>query len=106
MLHVEMYRWHPMSPTFYKILVHGAQVIRHTILPIGQLTKEVAEVRNKNFRQYRIKFSRKFSGEDCNRDIMNRLILSSDSYLSSTTQNMQKKKMIDDNRSFKSTFIY
>ena len=94
MLYVELYGWHPMSPTVHKILIHGAQVIRHAILPIGQLTEEAAEARNKNFRQYRIDFSRKFSREDCNRDIMNRLLLSSDPYLSSIRPKTQKKKKI------------
>lgn len=93
-LYVELYGWYPMSPTVHKVLTHGAQVISHAILPIGQLSEEAAEARNKNFRQYRIDFSRKFSREECNRDIMNRLLLSSDPYLSSIRPKSRfKKKM-------------
>ena len=91
-LYTELYEWHPMSPTFHKVLIHGAQVIRHAIVPIGQLSEEAAEARNKNFRQYRLDFSRKFSREDFNRDIINRLLLSSDPYLSSIRPKPQLKR--------------
>ena len=50
------------------------------------------EARNINFRQYRQNYSRKFPREDCNRDIMNRLLLSSDPYLSSIRPRPQSKK--------------
>ncbi|CAH2094474.1 unnamed protein product [Euphydryas editha] len=91
-LYVQLYGWYPMSPTIHKVLIHGAQVITHALLPIGQLTEEAAEARNKNFRQYRLNFARKFSRTDCNRDIMNRLLLSSDPYLSSIRPKPVKKK--------------
>ncbi|CAH1107728.1 unnamed protein product [Psylliodes chrysocephalus] len=71
MLYIGLYEWHPMSPTIHKVLIHGTQILSHAILPTRQLIEEVAEARNKHFRQYRIDFSRKFSTEDCNRDIMN-----------------------------------
>lgn len=53
-LYVELYGWHPMSPTVHKILMHGAQVISSHIVPIGQLSEEAAEARNKHFRKYRV----------------------------------------------------
>lgn len=71
-----------MTPTLHKILVHGAVVIGKSLLPIGQLSEEAAEVRNKHFRSYRQDFARKFSRENCNEDIFNRLLLSSDPLLS------------------------
>lgn len=81
-LYVDLYPWHPMTPTLHKILVHGAIVIGKSLLPIGQLSEEAAEVRNKHFRSYRQDFARKFSRENCNEDIFNRLLLSSDPLLS------------------------
>lgn len=54
-LYVELYGWHPMSPTVHKILMHGAQVISEMILPIGKLSEEAAEARNKHFRKYRVR---------------------------------------------------
>lgn len=81
-LYVDLYPWHPMTPTLHKILVHGAVVIGKSLLPIGELSEEAAEVRNKHFRSYRQDFARKFSRENCNEDIFNRLLLSSDPLLS------------------------
>lgn len=91
-IYVNLYNWHPMSPTIHKILIHGAQIIRNALLPIGQLSEEAAEARNKNFRQYRLNFSRKFSRVDCNMDILNRLLLSSDPFLSSIRPKLHSKK--------------
>lgn len=82
-LYVNLYDWHPMTPTMHKILVHGAVIIEKALLPIGQLSEEAAEARNKHFRSYRQDFARKFSRESCNQDIFNRLLLSSDPMLSS-----------------------
>lgn len=90
-LYVQLYKWHPMSPTLHKILMHGSTVISHSILPIGQLSEEAAEARNKHFRLYRLNSSRKFDRVKCNMDIMNRLLLSSDPLLSSNRKNSIRK---------------
>ena len=91
-LYVEIYGWYPMTPTMHKILRHGATIIDQAILPIGQLSEEAAEARNKHFRDYRQNFSRKFSREICNRDIINRLLLSSDPLLSSVRKRLKNKR--------------
>lgn len=90
-LYVDLYGWHPMSPTCHKILMHGAQVISEAIVPIGQLSEEAAEARNKHFRKYRLDFARKFSRVDCNRDILNRLLLTSDPLITSSREKNKKK---------------
>lgn len=91
--YVELYGWHPMTPTLHKILAHGILVIKHALLPIGQLSEEAAESRNKHFRQYRQNFARKFSRKECNQDILNRLLLTSDVYLScSRTKLFRQRK--------------
>ena len=90
-LYVDLYEWHPMTPTMHKILKHGANVINNAILPIGMLSEEAAEARNKHFRNYRQNYSRKISRELCNRDILNRLLLTSDPFLSSSRKYSQKK---------------
>lgn len=82
-LYVELYGWHPMTPTMHKVLVHGGAIIEHALLPIGQLSEEAAEARNKHFRSYRQNHARKCSREVCNADIYNRLLLSSDPLISS-----------------------
>lgn len=72
-----------MTPTMHKILMHGATIIEKALLPIGQLSEEAAEARNKHFRAYRQNFARKFSREQCNLDVYHRLLLSSDPLISS-----------------------
>lgn len=56
------------------------------LLPIGLLSEEAAEARNKHFRPYRQNYARKFSREQCNMDVLNRLLLSSDPYITSIRQ--------------------
>lgn len=90
-IYVSLYDWHPMTPTIHKLLIHGAVIIEKALLPIGQLSEEAAEARNKHFRCYRQDFARKFSRENCNQDVFNRLLLSSDPLLSSM-RTVRKKK--------------
>lgn len=90
-LYVQLYPWCPMTPTTHKILVHGATIIKHALLPIGQLSEEAAEARNKHFRTYRLNFARKFSREECNLDVLNRLLLTSDPYISASRPKRHKQ---------------
>ncbi|XP_069685850.1 uncharacterized protein [Periplaneta americana] len=90
-LYVQLYSWHPMTPTMHKILIHGPTVIENALLPIGQLSEEAAEARNKHFRSYRQNYARKFSRESCNLDIINRLLLSSDPLLTSMRPTPRKR---------------
>lgn len=90
--YVELYGWHPMSPTLHKIFMHGTQVIASHIVPIGQLTEEAAEARNKHFRKYRVYFARKFSRVNRNRDILNRLLLTSGLFSCNRIKWNQKSK--------------
>ena len=50
-------------PTMHKVLRHGTTIIEQAILPIGQLSEEAAEARNKHFRLYRQNYARKSSRE-------------------------------------------
>lgn len=93
-LYVELYGWHPMSPTVHKILIHGAQVMAEAILPIGQLSEEAAEARNKHIRKYRVDFARKFSRIECNRDVLNRLLLTSDPLISCNRPKNKRKILL------------
>lgn len=90
-LYISLYPWHPMTPTMHKILIHGATVIEKALLPIGLLSEEAAEARNKHFRMYRYNFARKFSREQCNFDVLNRLLLSSDPLVTSLRPEPKKK---------------
>jgi len=90
-MYVQLYPCHPMTPTVHKILIHGAIVIDNAILPIGQLSEEPAEARNKYFRPDRQNFARKFSRVSCNLDVLNRLLLSSDTVITGMRPVPRKK---------------
>lgn len=84
-----------MSPTLHKILRHGAEVIEEAILPIGQLSEEAAEARNKHIRSLRQNYSRKFSRVACNADVLNRLLLTSDPVITGM-RSLSKKSFCSD----------
>ncbi|KAF0705555.1 nucleolar transcription factor 1-A-like [Aphis craccivora] len=62
--------------------IHGPEIIESALLPIGQLTEEAQEARNKDFKRYREHNSRKCSREKTNLDILNLFLLSSDPVIS------------------------
>lgn len=71
-----------MSPTVHKDLLHVTTVMKHAILPIGQLLDLASEARSKHFRQYRQMFSQNFSRAQCNKDVLNIFLLNSDPLIS------------------------
>lgn len=80
-----------MTLTVHKILIHDASVIETALVPIGQLSEEAAEIRNKHFRLYHQNFAMKFSREACNFDVIDKLLCSSDPLLSSMRPAPRKK---------------
>lgn len=88
---VNQYPWYIMPPTVHKVLIHGPEVISSALLPIGQLSEEAQEARNKDFKKFRESFSRKCSREKCNEDILNLLLVTSDPVISSIRQLPRKK---------------
>lgn len=82
-LYLKEYPWYCMPATVHKVLYHSKQIIDTCILPIGQLSEEALEARNKHQRNYREYFTRKTSRTDSNRDLMNRLLITSDPYINS-----------------------
>lgn len=81
-LYVQLYGWYFMPPSVHKILIHGGEIVRHALLPIGQLSEEAQEAKNKDFKFIREHRSRKHSRKHTNEDLMNYLILSSDPCIS------------------------
>lgn len=75
------YSWLPLTPTVHKILIHGPYIIENFLVPIGILSEEAQEARHKHFKKYRKNFSRGFSRTSSNRDIINRMTLTSDPVL-------------------------
>lgn len=91
--YVELYDWYFMSATVHKLLIHGADIIeKNDIVPIGTLSEEASESRNKDFRRFREHHSRKKSRQDSNQDILNMLVVSSDPFLSAQRPTLDAKK--------------
>lgn len=88
---VEKYPWYNMPPTLHKYFIHGPEIISSALLPIGQLTEEAQEARNKDFKKYREHNSRKCSRLKTNTDIFNLFLLSSDPVISSKRKLHTKK---------------
>ncbi|XP_037037553.1 uncharacterized protein LOC119075260 [Bradysia coprophila] len=90
---VEKYNWYKMPWSVHRILMHGAATIKHNVLPIGQLTEEAAEARNKDFRRFREHHARKVNRVLTNQDILNALLVSSDPLISSLRSTIKKNHL-------------
>lgn len=88
--YVSLYGWYYMPASVHKILIHGADVIENAILPIGQLSEEAQESRNKDFKRLREFNCRKVSRRDTNIDLLNNLIISSDPLISNLRHRVKK----------------
>jgi len=75
------YSWYYLSPTVHKILIHGPSIIENALVSIGELLEEAAEARNKDIKKFRLQHARKTSREATNEDLLNRLLLSSDPFI-------------------------
>lgn len=49
-----MYPWKSMTPTIHKVLAHGKEIIENSILPLGELTEEAQEARNRDVKKIRL----------------------------------------------------
>lgn len=74
----------------HKLLMHGAEIIEHAIVPIGLLSEDAQEANHKFIRDYRENYSRKISRVANNEDIIHN-ILQSDPVISSLRSNKPMK---------------
>lgn len=71
-----------MSMTAHKILMHGAEIIESISIPIGMLSEQAGESRNKFWRYDREHHTRKFYRKTTVLDLFHRALESSDPLLS------------------------
>lgn len=90
-LFVQKYPWYYMPPTLHKYFIHGPEIVSHALLPIGQLSEEAQEARNKDFKRFREDFARKCSRQKANEDIFNRFLITSDPLICSKRKLPKKK---------------
>ncbi|XP_063909076.1 uncharacterized protein LOC135126834 [Zophobas morio] len=90
-MYVKEYGWYYMPASVHKLLIHGGDIISSAILPIGQLSEEAQEARNKNCKGFRERHSRKFSRQETMEDLMHMLLITSDPLITSLRTHQQKK---------------
>ena len=83
--------WYGLSPSAHKLLVHGADIIRHSILPVGILAEDPAEGSNKLHRMHRQNHTRKISHETTMEDLISRKLHQSDPVVLSHHKKFRKK---------------
>lgn len=88
---VKLYPWYCMPTSIHKILIHGPQIVEWAPLPIGQLSEDAQEARNKDIKQYREHFSRKSERSKTMEDIFHRMMITSDPYISSLGKQLKKQ---------------
>lgn len=91
-LYLSEYAWYNMPVSVHKILFHGKSIIVSAILPIGQLSEEAQESRNKDARNYRELFTTKKSRICSNLDLLHRLLISSDPFINSLRKTPRSKR--------------
>lgn len=90
---VNFYPWYFLPASVHKILIHGAAVIEHHgLISIGELSEEAAEAKNKDIKWFRLRHTRKMSRIVTNTDLLNRLLLSSDPFITEHRKLPFKKK--------------
>ena len=73
-------------------MVHGEAIILNFLIPIGQLSEEASEARNKEFRKYREEHTRKINRIATNEDLLHHLLTTSDPYISSQRAKLSEGK--------------
>lgn len=90
--YVAEYNWHPMTVTIHKLLVHGKDIIKQSILPVGLLSEQAAETRNKFWRSDREHHTRKVDRKKTMLDLFHRALESSDPVVSTIRLKERQKK--------------
>lgn len=93
-LYLDLYAWFYMPASVHKILFYGANIIKSFgLIPIGILSEKAQESRSKDFKRYREFNTRKCSRIYTNTDLLHKLLVSSDPYVSSLRQKPATTKL-------------
>lgn len=93
-LYVAKYPWYYMPSSVHKVLIHGEAIIEHySILPLGELSEDAQESRNKDYKNFRLHHARKISRRATNEDVLHSLLYTSDPYITSLRKPYNKKNL-------------
>lgn len=95
----QMYPEKKLTPTVHKILAHGRHLIEYQCLPIGELSEEAQECKNKDYKKFRYTNTCKISRIRQNEDLFNMLVASSDPLISSLRHVRSRKDLEEHNYS-------
>lgn len=91
---INLHPWYYLPPSLHKVLVHAPDVINYAVLPIGELSEEAAESKNKDIKMFRRQNTRKMSRIATNTDLLNRSFLSSAPFITGQRKLPCTKKSI------------
>ena len=89
---VAEFPWFYLPASIHKILIHGADVVSAAILPIGQLSEEAQEARNKDLKSIRERHSRTISRVKTNEDLNRQFLVTSDPHITNLRLLPKKKE--------------
>lgn len=88
---LKLYPWYNMPTTVHRILIHGYIIVQNAVVPIGLLSEEAQESKNKDIKKYREGFTRKFSRKHTMEDLFHQLLISSDPHITSLRKLPQRQ---------------
>lgn len=98
-LYLNLYNWYIMPVTLHKVLIHGTDIIKNSIIPIGQMSEEASEAQNKEIRKVRLGHTCKVSRVRTNFDLLKYLFVSSDPHIT-LLRKLPKKHFTKINKDF------
>ena len=72
--YVQLYPWFYLPASIHKLLIHGADIIRTSVLTVGVLGESGGESRNKTYKLYKERNSRKCDRRKENQDVFYRAL--------------------------------
>jgi hypothetical protein len=92
--YVNEFPWNYLSASMHKLLTHAKAIIQASALPLGMLSEQAAESKNKDYRSDRETHARKTSRINNLKDVFNRSMYSSDPFISDfgLAQRLRKRK--------------
>nr|CAI5861411.1 unnamed protein product [Callosobruchus analis] len=89
---ISLYGWYEMSVSVHKLLIHSSDFIDSLPLPVGQLSEDVLETSQKDYKNIRLFYSRKTSREDTNTDLLQWMLINLDPLISSKRGSKKRLK--------------
>ncbi|KAG5884210.1 hypothetical protein JTB14_019358 [Gonioctena quinquepunctata] len=90
-IYLKYYPRYNVPTIIRRVLIYGDIIIRDAIPPIGLISEDAQESKNKAMKTYRQGYTGKFPREQTMEDLFHQLLVSSDPYITSMRILSQKK---------------